>query len=223
MIYKKSIPVFLIAAVLVLIFILSGNAGEIKVIYPAGTQVTELPKPAEKGSISVEEAIMKRRSKREFRDQKLTTEQISQLLYAAQGINDPEGKKRTVPSAMAIYPLEIYAVCPEAVYHYIPNGHMIEKVVDGDFRSRMSNRTGAGMYIAITGIFSRFPEKFGEKSRDFTFMEAGHCAQNILLQAVALGLGAVPTAGFPEKDVSEILNLSTECKPIYVIPVGWVK
>ena len=189
------------------------------------SQVTKLPPPVKKGAMSLEEAIQKRRSVRAYKNQALTKEQVSQILWAAQGITDPDGKKRAAPSAIAVYPLEIYAVCPEASYHYLPKEHAIEKVADGDLRGSLSeqkNIAGVGMVIVITAVSGRFPVRISEENKlKFIYLEAGHCAQNILLQAVALGLGSVPVGGYSEEKVTKTLNLPSDRKPVYVIPVGY--
>lgn len=218
--------VILMVAVFVFMLVLTGNEHEAGAMSGDSTvQTIKLPEPKEKGDVSVEEAILKRRSKRAFKNQTLTKEQVSQILWAAQGITDPDGKKRAAPSAMAIYPLEIYAVCPEATYHYIPQGHAIEKIADGDLRGSLSEQksvSGAAMDIVITAVFERFPARIDEKSiAKFVYIEAGHCAQNIHLQTVALGLGSVSVGGYSEEKVSRALSLPANRKPIYIIPVGY--
>ncbi|OIO02383.1 hypothetical protein AUJ67_02805 [Candidatus Desantisbacteria bacterium CG1_02_49_89] len=188
-------------------------------------QVTKLPQPAKKGAMSLEEAIQKRRSMRAYKNQALTKEQVSQILWAAQGITDPDGKKRAAPSAMAMYPLEIYAVCPEAAYHYIPKDHAVEKVGDGDLRKSLGGQktsSEAAMVIVITAVPTLFSSRVDENNKmKFIYLEAGHCAQNILLQAVALGLAGVPMAGYSEESISKALSLPADRKPIYIISVGY--
>ncbi len=219
----------LMLVVLVLMLVLIQKEREAKEIEKSSaSQVIQLPQPVKKGGFSVEAAILKRRSRREFSGQALKCEQVSQLLWAAQGITDPDGSMRAVPSAGALYPLEIYAVCPESTYHYLPKEHSLERISDKDLRSDLSNAAmgqtsilDAPMDIVITAVFERTTAKYGERGIRYAHMEAGHCAQNIQLQAVALGLGSVPVGAFSDDGVSKVLGLPAECKPLYIIPVGY--
>lgn len=190
----------------------------------------ELPKPKHQGSISLEQAIGDRESIRSYKKQALSLEQIGQLLWAGQGLRGALGQ-RTVPSAGALYPLEIYLVIEEGVYHYIPKGHRMEPHVEGDMRSSLSNAalgqeciSQAPITFVLTAVFSRLETKYGEKrSPQYIYLEAGHAAQNILLQAAALGLDGVPVGAFYEEQVSKILQLQREHYPLYLIPLGFAE
>ena len=106
--------------------------------------VIKLPKPREDGKTSVESALRHRRATREFRNTPLTLAEVSQLLWAAQGITSPDGK-RTAPSAGALYPLEVFVVAgsveslPAGVYRYRPQGHDLSRVTDGDKRVKLAS------------------------------------------------------------------------------------
>ena len=191
-----------------------------------------LPKPASDSDTSVERALLERRSVRSFREAALTLEQLGQLLWSAQGITDSSGK-RTAPSAMALYPLEVYAVVGNVkgvspgVYKYRPQSHELVKTLDGDQRKalsqaatgQMSVRQGA-IDIVITAVYERTTRQFGERGIRFVHMEAGHAAQNICLQAVALKLGTVTVGAFNDDDVKKVLELSGDETPLYIMPVG---
>ncbi len=190
----------------------------------------ELPKPKHQGSISLEQAIGDRESIRSYKKQALSLEQIGQLLWAGQGLRDAFGQ-RTVPSAGALYPLELYLVIEEGVYHYIPKGHRIEPHVEGDTRSSLSNAalgqeciSHAPITFVLTAVFSRLETKYGkERSPQYIYLEAGHAAQNILLQATALGLDGVPVGAFYEEQISKILELQCEHYPLYLITLGFAE
>ena len=190
-------------------------------------EVTALPEPSIKGPISLEEAFLQRRSVREFSLEQLSTSEISQLLWAAQGITDSHGF-RTAPSAGALYPLELYVVLEDGVFHYDPHAHNLTTVSAGDLRSdlyRVSLRQeailNAPMILIVTAVFSRTEAKYGHaRSPRYVHMEAGHAAQNTLLQAVSLGLGAVPIGAFEDIKVQEVLGLPTDHEPLYLIPIG---
>ena len=186
-----------------------------------------LPDPDLKGEMSLEEALANRRSVRSFKDTPLTPDQIGQLLWAAQGITHPTGY-RTAPSAGALYPLEVYATTQDGLFHYDPAAHSLVEILSDDPRPALYQAAleqepirEAPLVIIITGVFGRTAIKYGEsRSPQYVHLEAGHAAQNILLQAVALGLGAVPIGAFQDSQVKEALSLPSDHIPFYLIPVG---
>jgi SagB-type dehydrogenase family enzyme len=190
-------------------------------------QMIALPAPQLKGPLSLEETLAQRRSVREFSDAPLTLAELAQLLWAAQGVTHPAGL-RTAPSAGALYPLEVYAVTREAVYHYDPQGHCMTVRVQGDARPALHAAAlkqdpvlKAPAVIAIAAVYARTAGKYGEeRTPRYVHLEAGHAAQNILLQAVALNLGAVPIGAFWDDQVQQALGLPSDHQPLYLIPVG---
>ncbi len=197
-------------------------------------QVT-LPKPQFDSAASVESTLLKRRSVREFRDVPLTLEDLSQLLWAAQGITNRAGF-RTAPSAGALYPLEVYALVgnvpglPAGLYHYIPHGHELLRIADGDTRSSLVRAAydqpsiaEAPAVLALCAVYERVTEKYGERGLRYVHMEAGHAAQNVYLQAVSLHLGTVVLGAFDEKRVKDVLRLDGQAEPLYLMPVGRVR
>ena len=188
-----------------------------------------LPQPRGKGTVSLEEAIAKRRSERSFLKESIGEEEISQLLWAAQGITDSRGL-RASPSAGATYPLEIYYLTKEGLYRYIPQGHKSKKLSSKDLRASLSQAAysqawvkDAPLSIVICAVYSRTSQRYGEKANMYVHMEVGHAAQNIHLQAIALGLGSVPVGAFTPKEVTKALALPKEEIPLYIIPVGHVR
>ncbi len=193
-------------------------------------QIIDLPEPSLTGEVSLEEAIAHRRSVRSFTDEHLTMAQVGQLLWAAQGITEPNRGLRAAPSAMALYPLEIYAVTPEGTYHYLPDGHRVERTAEGDLREPLSaacrgqaSVREAAVDLVIAGVFARMQEKFGDKAVPVTLLEVGHVTENVLLQAVAMGLGGVPVGGQLPDQVAQVLSLPEGWTPVYVVPVGHPK
>ncbi|MGB9723368.1 MAG: SagB/ThcOx family dehydrogenase [Chloroflexia bacterium] len=185
-----------------------------------------LPPPQTRGGMSLTEALALRRSVRSYTEQPLTWEEVSQLLWAAQGVTDRRGF-RTAPSAGALYPLEVYLVLPEGWYHYRPADHRLEVRGRGDLRRDI---WGVGLnqeallrapaVFVLTGVVSRTAAKYGGRAERYVFLEAGHAAQNLLLQATALGLGAVPIGAFDDEGVRRVLGLPPDETPLYLIPVG---
>jgi len=201
------------------------------------TQKTEpnkvqLPDPQYSGGLSVEESMLKRRSIREYKNEPLALSELSQLLWAAQGITDEEGK-RTAPSAGALYPLEVYVAVgnvtelPSGVYKYNPHEHELLIIAEGDIRDELSDvalgqaSVGNGaVVIVFAGVFERTAVKYGERSERYVYMEAGHAAQNVYLQATSLNLGTVVAGAFDDDDVQKILNMQANEQPLYLMPVG---
>jgi SagB-type dehydrogenase family enzyme len=191
------------------------------------SQTIALPTPRLKGPLTLEEALAQRRSVREFSSVPLTLAELGQVLWAAQGVTHPSGL-RTAPSAGALYPLEVYAVTHEAAYHYESQGHRLTTHVQGDVRAalhvaalRQDSVLNAPAVIVITAVYARTAHKYGEeRSPRYVHLEAGHVAQNVLLQAVTLNLGAVPIGAFEDDRVKQVLALPSDQQPLYLIPVG---
>lgn len=197
--------------------------------------IIKLPEPALKGAISVEEALAGRRSIREYSALALALADVSQLLWAAQGQTADWGG-RTAPSAGGIYPLEVYLVVGSVenlspgVYRYIPAGHGIIKIKEGDFREDLSGAALDQEYIkegaidiVITAVYGKIIGKYGTRGVRYADMEAGHAAQNICLQGTALNLGLVTVGAFSDDRIREVISLSADEVPLYVIPVGIVR
>ena len=191
-----------------------------------------LPAPATRGAVSLEETLRARRSVRGFTDEALTLAQLSQLLWAAQGITDAEGH-RTAPSAGARYPIELYVVAanvsglPAGVYKYRPREHDLVRHLDGDRRSRLVEAAvrqdwilTAAAVVAITSVDERTRARYHDRTERYVAIEAGHVGQNLCLQAVALGLGTTVVGAFQDDSVTSALSLERSERPIVLIPVG---
>lgn len=193
----------------------------------------KLPSPNLKGKLSLEETLSKRRSIRYYQKESLNINEISQLLWAMQGITEKNWGLRTAPSAGALYPLEVYIVAGNVenldagIYKYLPDDHSIIKVSSGDKRRELFNSAlqqesilQAPVVFVIAAVFERTAVKYGIRSERYVYIEAGHSCQNLLLQATSLNLGAVPIGAFYDDRVKETINLEKKEKPIYIIPVG---
>jgi len=199
---------------------------------PISGSITELPIPLQDSDTSIEEALLGRRSVRTYSGEPLTLEDISQLLWAAQGITSPSGY-RTAPSAGGLYPLELYLLVgdvdglSQGVYQYIPQEHALSKTVEGDKRDELQGAAldqspvGDGFaVIVITAIYERTTGKYGQRGDRYVHMEVGSAAQNIYLQAGSLGLGTVFIGAFDDDVVKEILALEASEQPLGLMPVG---
>jgi SagB-type dehydrogenase family enzyme len=188
--------------------------------------IGELSPPSLRGDLSLEEALASRRSVREYGESPLSVPELSQLLWAAQGLTAASGG-RTVPSAGGLYPLEIYVVTAQGAHHYVPDGHYLEVLTGADLRTELMSAGleqsaigDAPAVFVIAGVVSRTEAKYGDRAERYVILEAGHAAQNLLLEAVALGLGAVPIGAFRDDEVAETLALPDGGQPLYLIPVG---
>lgn len=196
----------------------------------------ELPKPVKIGTVSVEEALDRRGSIRNYTSQPLTMQHVSQLLWAAQGVTRPAWGGRTAPSAGGTYPLEVYVVVAQngveglaaGVYHYNPKRHTILMTIPGEQTPALAVAAldqdwvaSAKINIVIAAVFERTTDKYGERGIGYVYMEAGHAGQNIYLEATALGLGTVVIGAFHDEQVQRISGLPDEQKPLYIAPVGY--
>jgi SagB-type dehydrogenase family enzyme len=191
-------------------------------------KIVKLPPPRQRSEISLEETLAKRRSIRSFTSAKLSWEEIGQLLWAAQGITEKRDGLRTAPSAGALYPLEMYVVMEAGVYHYQPRDHQLQRTLESNVRNELCRAAlgqesvkAAPAVFVIAAVFERTAWKYGERSQRYVHIEAGHAAQNLLLQATGLGLGAVPVGAFHDEQVEKLLKLPKDQRALYLIPVGW--
>lgn len=192
-----------------------------------------LPPASRQGSLSLEQVLTRRRSLREYRQTPpLTTAELGQLLWAGQGRTNDEGA-RTTPSAGALYPLELYALAgsvqelQSGLYRYRSAEHALEPVWEGDRRMELAQAAmnqpslrSAAAVLVIAAVYSRTAMVYCQRGRRYVDLEAGHAAQNIGLQAVAIELGTAAVGAFNDADVKKVLRLSAAEQPLYLIPVG---
>jgi SagB-type dehydrogenase family enzyme len=190
--------------------------------------VVKLPAPRTTGGMSLGQALVARRSVREFASNQLTWSEIGQLLWAAQGITHDEGK-RTAPSAGATYPLELYVATADGLFEYRPNEHSVTRVTERDMRRDIWQVSGeqdalnAPAIFAFTAVPARTAARYGDRAMRYVQIEIGHAGQNLLLEAVALGLGAVPVGAFDDADLHRVLGLPADRVVLYLVPVGHLR
>jgi len=185
--------------------------------------------------MSLEEAIARRRSIRRFTSEPLSQLQLAQILWAAQGITDTQGRYRTVPSAGATYPLETFVVCGQnsvkeigdGVYRYNIDSHSLTLHHKGDVRFELARAAldeemiyRAPIDIVICALYERTTQYYGRRGERYVHIEVGHAGQNIYLQATALGLATVAIGAFYDEQVREVLRLENQYRPLYIMPVG---
>jgi len=184
------------------------------------------------GNVSIEDTLTQRRSLREFSADVLSLDEISQLLWAAEGITSPEDF-RTAPSGGALYPLEIYLVSgniaglPPGVYLYNPRGHSLQLLTPGDKRKALSEAAldqecvqESAAVLVIAAIYGRTTAKYGERGIRYVHMEVGHVAQNVFLQTTAMKLGTAVVGAFHDERVKRLLTLEEDVQPLVLMPIG---
>jgi SagB-type dehydrogenase family enzyme len=186
-----------------------------------------LPQPVFQSKTSVEECLLKRRSVRNFKYRKLSLQEISQLLWSAYGVTDQENMFKTTPSAGATYPLEIFYLIEDGIYHYLPEEHAVKCIKQGDFRKELVSSVlgqdfifDASINIIICAVYERTTLYYGNRGVRYVHFEVGHCAQNLCLQAISLGLDSVCIGAFDDKKLKNLLSISVDIEPLYIVSIG---
>lgn len=197
-----------------------------------------LPKPSLKGEMTVEESLQHRRSVRGYKSGSLSLNQVSQVLWAAYGISDSTTyslrKLRTAPSAGATYPLEIYLMAGKVdglvpgLYRYIPDHHYLQLYSQGDLRAQVAKACLAQMMLAeapaslvYSAVYSRTVSRYGDRGAErYVCMDLGHSAQNVYLQATAIGLATCAIGAFNDEQLASIIKPPAEEKLLYLMPIG---
>ncbi len=195
-------------------------------------QTIKLPKPVLQSRTSVEEALHSRRSVREFQNTPLSLEELSQVLWAAQGVTHPSGF-RTAPSAGARYPLETYVAVGRVqdlavgFYRYEPKSHELVRLKDEDLRRKLAQaargqtwvQEGAAVLL-FSAVYDRVTSRYGERGKMYVHMEVGHAVENVYLQCESLHLGTVVIGAFEDDQVSSIAGLPLTERPLSLMPIG---
>ena len=194
-------------------------------------EAIELPRPLLRSTVSVEAAMQGRRSRRSYRDEPITLNQLSQVLWSLQGKTADWGG-RTTPSAKGAYPLELTVVVKNVdefepgVYHYDSDTHSLTKTVESvperfdEAAVQNAGQTGP-VVIFISADYGRMTKAFDGVTHDNNvLLEVGHAGQNMYLQVESLGLGTVVMGGFNPTLMQEVLAIPGQEELIYQIPVG---
>jgi len=224
---RKS-PIVILAATAVVTLVTLQHVSVAQVLKGGGPSEILLPNPKTIGSVSVAEALARRRSHREFADRGLAVTAVSQLCWAAQGITDSRTGFRTSPSAGGLFPIAILIVDQAGVYEYKPAEHRLTRVVVGDVRKKLQAASlgqrcvgAAPVCMVVAFDVARTASKYGPRAERYCLLEAGHVAQNVFLQATALGIVGVPVGAFDDGKIASILRLPKRLTPIYLLPLGW--
>jgi SagB-type dehydrogenase family enzyme len=212
--------------------------------HPEGP-VVDLPEPRLLSDVSVEEALQSRRSVRTYMNLPLSLAEVSQLLWAAYGLNKPiedapdflRGGLRTAPSAGALYPLDVYLVArnvtglASGIYLYKSETHQLITLVGVDRWQDVSDAgfnqphfETAAAAIVYSAIFERNTQKYGERGRErYVCMDLGHSAENVYLQAYALKIGTCAIGAFSDLALKQVIRMTRAEEPLYIMPLGKVE
>lgn len=191
------------------------------------SSTTPLPPPRKTGGLGLNEAIARRRRAiRGWSSDLLHAAELSQLLWAAQGVTGSDGE-RTVPSPGGLYPLVIHVLTSEGVHRYLAKGHRLERMTQEDRRGRLAHACleqefvgDAPVVLVLANTRRRSRRRYGARAERYAMLEAGHAAQNVLLEAVALGLSGVPVGAFYDAEVRRDAAFGPDEAPLYVLPLG---
>jgi SagB-type dehydrogenase family enzyme len=198
---------------------------------PAETdEIVTLPAPSGAGGAPLRDTLSARRSARTYTQDPVSLEHLSQLLWAAQGITNAN-ENRTVPSAGAKYPFEIYVAAQNVegldpgLFHYRVGEHVLAKIRDGalgeqiaEISSGQAWLSAAPLYLLLVGVVPRTADKYGERAEQYVLIEGGGIMQSVLLQVVDLGLGGVPIGAFDDAEMQELIG--TDAMPVLLLAIG---
>jgi SagB-type dehydrogenase family enzyme len=227
-IFRSIAPLALVGVLIGLMLSAGHTDDQATVAQPAGweTGTIKLPSPRLDGPVSVERALAQRRSIRTYKDEPLTLADVSQILWAAQGITDSTSGKRTAPSARAMYFLEVYLLAGKVtgltpgMYLYQPQGHKLSRVMEGDAKAKLFEAAGQVPIQKAPAALMIAGEADRTTNPNWMYLEAGHAAQNVYLQGVSLGIGTVVMGGFSPDEVKKALSLPVSQTVIYIMPLG---
>lgn len=203
--------------------------------YPGAEQI-ELGCKTKIETLSLDEALLGRRSIRHYSAAPITTDQLSYLIWASSGIQRSERgfEFRTAPSAGALYPIETYVIVnrvdgiPAGVYHYSVRQHCLETIKVGDFSNEIAIAAlgqrmclEAAAVIVWTAVFKRSKWKYGERAYRYIYLDAGHMGENLALAATGIGLGTCQVGALFDEEVNQIIGVDGEEESVvYMSVVG---
>ena len=193
----------------------------------AADKVIRLPKPDMNRGGTVMKALADRHSTREFAAKALSMADLSDLLWAANGVNRPESGKRTAPSAMDKQDVDVYVVLPQGTYLYDAKAHQLNLVSEGDHRDAVAGGQAfvktAPVSLVLVSDVARMGGVKDSHALLMCDVDAGIVSQNISVFCSAANLATVPRASMDEAKLRTVLKLKDSQKPLMNHPVGYSK
>lgn len=243
---KKYFVLIIVVGVILIVFgimnlIFSNNGDSQNNRGANSNNIIKLPEPKYSGQMSVEEVLLNRRSVRSYSDESLSLQQVSQVLWAAYGVSDSEKHSsidlKTTPSAGATYPLEVYLLSGDVkglepgLYKYNSANHSLQIHKHGDLRLSVSEAAlnqrmlaDAPASIIYNAVYERITQVYGQRGKErYVMMDLGHSAQNVYLQATAIGLATCAVGAFDDKKLKSIVSPPENEVVLYLMPIGYEK
>ena len=192
----------------------------------ATAQDIQLPTPDKNVKMTLMEALQQRASSREYSEKAVDDQTLSQVLWAACGINRPKEKKITAPSAINAQDIQIYVARADGAYLYLPEKNMLEKVSDEDVRQQVAGFQDFAATAPVCLILVSDKSKFGKRSDGAELMgsiDSGYVSENICLACTALGLNTVPRMSMEKDALTKSLKLNDQQVLLLNHPIGWPK
>lgn len=191
----------------------------------ATTQNIQLPEPDKNVDATLMDVLQRRASVRNFSDKGISDGTLSQLLWAACGINREDGRL-TAPSAINAQDIKLYVIRKDGAYLYLPRENQLQKVTDQDLRPAIAGRQASVAKAPVTLLMVSDLTKFGDRRNGAQLMgtfDAAYVSENICLAATALGLATVPRMQMDKEALKSGLHLADTDLPLLNNPVGWEK
>jgi len=199
--------------------------GMITPVCSGSSNVINLPARPAKSNVDIVAALEQRRTTREYAPATLSLEDLSAILWAANGVNRPDGK-RTAPSAHGRQYIDIYVVADNGGYLYDANGHKLVEVTDRKIKDRVARQghiATSSHVLVLMADLSRVPGSTEDTKLWWAHSTAGTIAENVHLMAAARGIGTGIVAGIKVDEIRRALSLPMEAVPLYVMPLGYLK
>jgi SagB-type dehydrogenase family enzyme len=189
-----------------------------------GLKPIKLPDPQTKGGMPLMEALSKRQTLREFSDEPLPVQMLSDMLWAAFGVNRPESGKRTAPSAMNLQEIDIYVALQDGLYLFRADKHVLEPVMDQDVRMHTGNQpfvAGAPVNLIFVADYSRMTRGSQAEKDFYSATDTGFISQNVYLYCASAGLATVVRGWVDRDKLAEVIGLRDDQKIILAQTVGY--
>ena len=198
----------------------------VAVVAAGQSDTRSLPAPTKSAKMTLMESLQQRHSVRDFSDKAVSDADLSELLWAACGINRPDTKKITAPSAINAQDILVYVCTKDGAWLYVPDGNSLQKVSDKDLRTAVAGRQEAVAVAPVSLVLVSDRTKFGDRAKGAEVMgaiDAGYVSQNICLACTALGLATVPRMTMDKETLAKELHLDENKTLLVNQPVGYEK
>lgn len=191
----------------------------------------QLLPPSINEGITVKQALSRRHPSRQFSSEPLSIKNLSEVLWAAYGVNRPDTGKRTAPSACGVYPLELYVALPQGIYLYEPKTQTLTPVVEGDHRAELGTQdfvATAPCNIIVVSNYNRFHTGDDEldalmkgHEASLSALDAGAVTENVYLYCTCAGINVVERASADEDTIKATLGLGQQHHFVVAMTLGY--